>query len=61
MMKLDVPRNATASPEDQKRYADQGLRINGEESYHEQENRRVYCLLPEKDTTAPQKGDAEKV
>lgn len=59
MLKLDVPGQVTAGPQDWDSYVRQGLGINGEESYYQQENRRVYCLLPEKDTL-PQKGDEEE-
>lgn len=60
MLKLDVPSTITADEKDLAEYAKQGLQIDGEESYYQLSNRRVYCLLPEKDTTTTQKGDTEE-
>lgn len=61
MLKLDVPRNVTPDAQDVAMYAQLRLQINGEESYYQQDNQRVYCLLPEKDIPQPQKGDTEEV
>ena len=46
MLKLDV-RDSVAGESDVKKYAQMGLRLDGEASYFHADNRRVYCFLPE--------------
>lgn len=60
MLKLDVSGSVTVEAEDRAEYARRGLKIDGEESYYQQENRRVYCLLPEEGKLLSEKGDTKK-
>ncbi len=60
MLKIDAGEAVIAGPKDLDEYAQMGLRINGEASFYEQENRRVYCFLPEKDANQQPKGGTEE-
>lgn len=60
MLKIDVAPDVTATAEDVKQYEKLQLQINGEQSYFEGENRRVYCFLPEKGADLQSKGEKEE-
>lgn len=60
MLKIDVAPDVTATAEDVKQYEKLQLQINGEQSYFEGENRRVYCFLPEKENDLQSKGGNEE-
>lgn len=59
MMKLDVDKAAKAGQKEIDQYTKLGLRLNGEESFYEEGNRRVYCILPEQNGNQPKGGTDE--